>query len=327
MHKQESGTLLKSLLFIFFLIPLLTGCSSRTVIVNGLDEKEANEILVFLTSRGIAADKVAASEGAAGGVKKEVLWDIEVRNDQASEALSLLNQYGLPRKKGQNLLGIFKEGSGLVPSEMQEMVKYQSGLAEQIANTLRKIDGVLDAEVQISFPKEDPLNLLKKKQPITASVFIKHNGVLDDPNLHLESKIKRYVAASVTGLDYDNVTLVGTRARLSDYGPGAQGHLGVKEKPFVHIWSIVIAKESLGLFRTIFFTFILLILFLSLFLIWVGWKIYPLLERHGGFRSLFSLNPLPLEETVPKEEEEVEKEEGEEPPVEKEEKGPPDEVT
>jgi type III secretion protein J len=309
-----------SCLFIFLLI--FTGCQSRTVIVNGLDEKEANEILVFLSSRGIKADKVASSAGAGAGVRKEVLWDIEVRSDQASEALSLLNQYGLPRKKGESLLGIFKQGSSLVPSAMQETVKYQQGLADQIANTLTKIDGILDAEVLISYPKENPLNPLAKKEPITAAVFIKHNGVLDDPNLHLESKIKRLVAASVTGLNYNNVTVVGTRARLSEYG--LKGQRVGEEQPFVDIWSILIAKESLGVFRTLFFSFILLILLLLLLLIWVGWKIYPFLQEHGGLRSLFTLQPIPKESPP---QEEAAEEKVEEKPSDEEEKGPPSEVT
>lgn len=325
MLKKESRSSLKLIIFIFLILPLFTSCVSRKVIVNGLDEKEANEIWVFLSSRGIDVSKIAAVEAQGGGAKKEVLWDIEVRADQATEALALLSQYGLPRKRGQSLLGIFKEGGGLVPSEMQETVKYQSGLAEQIANTLRKFDGVLDAEVQISFPKEDPLNLLKQKQPITASVFIKHNGILDDPNSHLESKIKRLVSASITGLDYDNVTVVGSRAQMSEY---EMQQLGREEKPFVHIWSIVIAEESVNLFRILFFGFIISLLILSLLLIWTMWKIYPLMNRHGGFRSLFSIHPIPIEEKAPKEEEVPE--EGKEepkPPKETEDKGPPSEIT
>lgn len=322
MLKIKSGFLLLTTLFTFLL--LFTGCESRRTIVNGLTEQEANEIWVFLSSRGIDVSKVATAEAAGGGQRKEVLWDIQVRSDQASEALSLLNQYGLPRRRGQSLLGIFKEGGGLVPSEMQEKVKYQSGLAEQAANTLRKFDGILDAEVQFSFPEEDPLNILKKKQPITASVFIKHNGILDDPNSHLESKIKRLIGSSVTGLEYDNVTVVGARAQMSE----SQGVFGGADKPFVNIWSIIIAEESMNFFRFLFFTFILTILILSLLLIWILWKIFPILNTYGGVRSLLSIHPLVKEEEEEGEEEEKEeKEEEEEEEEEKEEKGPPNEVT
>ncbi len=325
MLKKETPQLFKTLFLIFLLIPLFTGCQSRKIIVNGLDEREANEIWVFLSSRGIDVAKVQSAEGGGGGGKKEVTWDIEVRSDQAYEALSLLNQAGLPRTRGQSLLSIFKEGSSLVPSEMQEKVKYQAGLAAQLANTLRKMDGVLDAEVQISFPEEDPLNLNKHKEPITASVFIKHNGVLDDPNLHLETKIKRLVSASVPGLDYDNVTVVGSRAQMSEFT--TPGQVREEEKPYVNIWSIIIAKESVSTFRVVFFTFILFILLLSLLLIWLAWKLYPLLQRHGGLRALFHLRPIELEEVKTEEEKTEEGGEGPEPSKDKEDKGPPSEVT
>ena len=283
---------------LFFLLLLafsLTSCESNRTIVNGLDEKEANEILVFLSGKGIDANKEqAASEGSGGG-NKAVLWNISVPSSEANEAMALLNQVGLPRRRGQNLLGIFSN-VGLVPSGMQEKVRYQAGLAEQIASTIRKIDGVLDADVQISFPEDDPLNPNAPKQKITASVYVKHSGVLDDPNTHLISRIKRLVAGSVNGLDYDNVTVIPDRARFSEGTAGGfQGSLNEEDRPFVHVWSVTVAKDSLSRFRTIFFSFTLALLLLLLALLWLIWKFLPLLNALGGIKHLFSLQPLDIE--------------------------------
>jgi type III secretion protein J len=265
---------------------MLASCESRRTIVNGLDEKEANEISVFLSTRGIDVGKVRVAETGGGGAAKAAIFDITVNEEQATEAMSLLNQVGLPRRRGQNLLGLFGN-VGLVPSEMQEKIRYQAGLAEQIASTIRKIDGVLDAEVQVSFPEEDPLNpKAEKKQKITASVYVKHSGVLDDPNSHLITKIKRLVAASITGLDFDNVTVISDRARFSEL-PENMGS-NQDEIPFVNVWSIILAKESLFRFRVIFFTFTLLILLLLLSLFWTLWKTYPLLKPYGGIKELFN---------------------------------------
>lgn len=278
--------------WIFLLLiafPLLTSCESRKVIVNALDEKEANEILVFLQTKNIDAVKVK-EETAGGGGNKLVLWDVSVPSEQVTEAMSILNQAGLPRRRSQNLLGIF-QGSSLVPSEMQEQIRYQAGMAEQIASTIRKIDGILDADVQISFPKEDPLNPGKERGKITASVYIKHNGVLDDPNSHLVTKIKRLVAASITGLDYDNVTVIADRARFNELLGGIIPSSD-EEKQYVSIWTIVLAKESVTRFRIIFFTFSLLLLLLLLGLIWLLWKVYPLLKQYGGISELFHLQPI-----------------------------------
>lgn len=285
---------LQYFILLCFCLPLLTSCESRKIIVNGLDEREANEILVFLSNKNIDAVKVQSTAATGGGGAKIVLWDISVDSAQSLDAMAYLNQAGLPRRRSQNLLNIFT-GAGLVPSEMEQKIRYQAGLAEQIASTIRKIDGVLDAEVQISFPEEDPLNPAEKKQKITASVWLKHNGVLDDPNSHLTTKIKRLVAAGVPGLDYDNVTVIGEKARFNEFSGTSVATPNEEEKHYVTIWSMVLAKDSVTRFRTLFFSFTILILLLTLALIWVCWKLYPVLKQHGGIKELFHLKPMSSE--------------------------------
>lgn len=289
-YKAISRTFLH-LFALTLLMTFLTSCGGTKTIVNGLDEKEANEILVYLSSKGIDANKVLSTQAGGGGGSKVVLWDISVSPDQATEAMALLNQAGLPRRRGTNLLGIFAN-VGLVPSDMEQKIRYEAGLAEQMASTIRKIDGVLDAEVNISFPQEDPLNPGKLMGKITASVYVKHSGVLDDPNSHLISKIKRLVASSITGLNYDDVTVIPDRARYGEAQPGTLGLTGEEEKQYVSVWSIIVAKDSVTRFRTIFISFSALILLLLLGMVWVIWKVYPLLKQHGGFKELLHLHPI-----------------------------------
>ena len=45
---------------------------------------------------------------------------------------------------------------------------------------------------------------------------MKHQGVLEDPNSHIEIKIKRLIAGSVSGLSYDDVAVISDRSRFSD---------------------------------------------------------------------------------------------------------------
>lgn len=281
---------LNHFLILVLLASCLTGCQSRRIIVNSLDEKEANEILVFLSNKGIDAKKVqAAAEG--GGASKAILWNISVDDAQANEAMALLNQVGLPRRRSQSLLSIFSN-VGLVPTGMQDKIRFQEGLAEQIANTIRKIDGVLDAEVRISFPEEDPLNPNAKKQKATASIFIRHNGVLDDPNAHLSTRIKRLVAASVSGLDYDNVTVIGDRAKYGDLTSAFQTNIGEEDKQYVNVWSIILAKESLTRFRLIFFSFTIFILLLIMAIAWLIWKFLPVIKEIIKKKKLFTLQTI-----------------------------------
>jgi len=287
------------LVLCFFIIISFFGCASRKTIVNGLNEREANEILVFLSNNGIDVIKIQSQEGqGGGGGQKIILWDISVESSQATQALALLNANGLPRRRGQNLLDLFTSG-GLVPSDTQEKIRYQAGLGQQIASTIRKIDGVIDADVQLSFPEEDPLNPQAKKGEVTAAVYVKHTGVLDDPNSHLISKIKQLVASAVNGLKYENVTVIGDRARFNE------GNLDTiskrtEEQNFVKVWTLTIAKESLTRFQVIFFSFFILILIFFLLTCWLGWKIHPLLKKRGGYKKLFSIGQLPetLEETT-----------------------------
>ncbi|MBA3236940.1 MAG: type III secretion inner membrane ring lipoprotein SctJ [Parachlamydiaceae bacterium] len=288
------------LMFAFF---MLTSCESEKTIVYGLDQNEANEILVFLSSKGLEAEKVKSLEGGGGGGSKITLWDIAVKSSDANEAMRQLNQQGLPRRRGQNVLGIFSTG-GLVTSDLQDKIKYRAALAEQLASTIRKYEGVLDADVQISFPEEDPLNPGKSKGKITASIWVKHSGILNDPNSHLSTQIKRFVASAITGLNYDDITIVGERSRFGDAPVEGSASLRESEKQYVNVWGIVLSKESVSFFRWIFFTFSILLLLLALSLVWFLWKIHPVISKHGGIKSLFSVKPL-LSSSPEKKEEEV----------------------
>lgn len=284
-------SVLRLALLLFFAL-FLTSCDSKKTIVHGLDEREANDIVVFLDTKGIEATKVQAQETSGGGGSKIVYWDISVDAVQATEAMALLNASGFPRRPGQNLLSIFSKGA-LVPSELEEQIRYQAGLGEQIANIIRKIDGVLDADVQLSFPKEDPLNPAAQKQKVTASVYVKHTGVLDDPNTHLITKIRRLVASSIQGLDYDNVTVIPDRARFSEV-PFRPVSSQVEEKQYESIWSIIVAKESAFRFRLVFFSFMVSLLVLFVAFCWLLWKLYPIASKLGGFKQLLSLHPMNL---------------------------------
>jgi type III secretion protein J len=279
---------------LLLLVTFLTGCGAQTVIVHDQDERSANEILTYLNDRNIPAVKEPAATSGGGGGTAIPKWNIKVDTTRANEAMAVLNAIGLPRRPGANLLDIFANTS-LVPSETQELIRYQAGLAAQLSSIIRKFEGVVDAEVQLSFPKEDPLNPNAIKIPASAAIYVKHNGILDDPNSHLESKIRRLVANGVPNLSYDNVTVVGERTRYGDIGLESSDTESI-EKPLVSIWSLIIAKESVTRFRVLFFSFFVSILVLLGFIVWLFWKLLPILKKTGGFGQLFSLKPLDKEE-------------------------------
>lgn len=275
---------------------LLVGCETNMVIVSDLEEREANEIIVFLASKGISAHKAAsASAGPAGGGGAPK-YSITVESGKSTDAMAILNQNGLPRIKGTNLLDLFAK-QGLMTSDKEENIRYQAGLAEQIANTIRKIDGVIDADVQLSFPAENTGIIAGQQQAaqkITAAVYVKHQGVLDDPNSHLVIKIKRLVSGSVNGLDVNDVTVISDRSRFTDITltPTLE-EMTPKAKEYVSVWSIVMSKSSAARFRVLFFLLSFLVILLSVVSGWLVWKFYPTLKKKGGIKEL--LHPLPLE--------------------------------
>lgn len=270
------------------------------VIVSDVEEREANEIIVFLASKGIQSFKTISptSGGATAQPGAAILYSINVDADQSVNAMAILNKNGLPRIKSQNLLDLFSK-QGLVSSEREETIRYQAGLAAQIAGTIRKIDGVIDADVELSIPEQASVATpgapaTAPVQRVTAAVYVKHQGVLDDPNSHLITKIKRLVSGSIVGLDVNDVTVIADRSRFTDISlTELSEEITPKAKEYVSIWSIVMSKASASRFRVIFFSLVIGMILFALLMGWLFWKVYPLVRKRGGFRKLF--NPAPFE--------------------------------
>ena len=253
---------MKKLLFVFLISIFLAGCESNTSIVNYIDERQANEIVVFLSSKGIATQKIKSTTTEGAGATASVTWDIYVDKNKMVDAMAILNQNGLPRIQGTNLLELFAK-QGLMTSDREETIRYQAGTEEELENTIRKIDGVLDADVKISFPTSTEGGLTGTEvQKIKASVYVKHQGIFEDPNQHLESKIKRFLAGSIENLSFDDVSVISDRSRFTDIKLIPDSKLiGPKtlDQEYVKIWSIIMTKSSAKKFRFIFFSMILLI--------------------------------------------------------------------
>jgi type III secretion protein J len=285
---------MRVILFLFSLV-FLASCEKHITIVSDIPEREANEIIVFLASKGITANKTAAatSGAAVGGPSEGVMYNIIVDEKKEVESMAVLNRNGLPRKKAPTLLELFAK-SGLISSEREENIRFQAGLAAQISGTIRQIDGVIDAVVELSIPEQQGVSLPGQegeKKRIVAAVFVKHQGILDDPNSHLITKIKRLVSGSVAGLDVNDVTVISDRSRFTDINfKDAPESITPRAKEYVSIWSIVMAKGSTTRFRTLFFTLVLCMALFALLVGWMLWKFYPILRKRG-MKKLFSLVP------------------------------------
>lgn len=277
-------------LLIWCFLLLLTGCNHVTTIVNNVSERDANEIVVLLASHGIKAQKIAAPVATTGGAAAVANYDIAVPPAQLTTAISILNQAGFPRLKGTTLLDLFGS-AGLVPSDLQDKIRFQEGLSEQLATTIRKMDGIVDANVQITFPQGEE----GSQPPMTASVYIKHRGILDNPNSLLVTKIKRLVACALPGLSIENVCVIADRAVYTDLAANSacdqiQGQ--------VTIWGVTMAKKSAGHFRLIFYVFLVLLFVFIALCLWLIWK-FHLLIQNRGYKTVVNPEPYKPAEFAP----------------------------
>lgn len=266
-----------SRLISLLLLLFLAGCDTNQTIVNNVVERDANEIIVFLASKGVEAQKVLTPSSGIGATAPSNLYSIVVSSSQGVDAMAILNKVGLPRPQGITLLDLFAK-SGLMSSTMEDTVRYQAGMAEQIKNTIRKIDGVIDADVQISYPPANTIQAPGTAPPkTTAAIYVKHQGILEDPNSHIEVKIKRLVSGSINGLDYNNVFVISDRSRFADITLSPDGEI-VGAKPiqtYASIWGLIMTQGSIARFRAIFFSIIFLALLLFAGLGWLIYHFYP----------------------------------------------------
>lgn len=170
------------------------GCS--VPVANGLDEPQANRVVVALDHAGIGAEKEAdpVSEGR---------FRVTVERDEAARALAAMREEDLPPPTTPGVLDSMGKGS-IVPSQLAEHAQYVAGLSGELERTLRGIDGVLAARVHLSIPERDPLAEGAPVRP-TASVLVKHRGATPpiDPN-----DVRRLVAGAAPGLAAEDVAVV-----------------------------------------------------------------------------------------------------------------------
>lgn len=176
---------------LILLMLLVNGC--KVELYSNLTEQEANEMLALLLQHEIPCEKIPGQEQS---------WILKVESSLIPTALSLLQEYGYPKPKFENMGEIFKK-QGLVSSPLEERVRFIYALSQELAQTISQIDGVLTARVHIVLPENNPFG--EKAIPSAASVFIKCR---DGSSLKsLIPNIKALVANSIEGLSYDRISV------------------------------------------------------------------------------------------------------------------------
>lgn len=177
---------------------LLMACSQQNLYSN-LSETQANDMVAVLLDAGIDASKTPADKEQ---------WQVSVSQNQFARAVEVLKSNGFPRKDFDSLGSIFKK-EGFASSPLEERARLNYGMSQELSNSIRNIDGVIEARVHLTMPEPDPLS--KEAKPASASVFVKYR-----PGFDLRSEtgsIKSLVTNAVEGLTYDRVSVIMTPSR------------------------------------------------------------------------------------------------------------------
>ncbi|HEX9243566.1 MAG TPA: secretion protein [Anaeromyxobacter sp.] len=180
----------------------LAGCAGDEVL-HGLDERQANEVLVALDQGGVAASK-AREDGA------EERWRVEVSRGEAARAQRILAERELPRARAPGFGEVFGKGS-MVPTPTEEHALLLHALAGELARSLEAVDGVVAARVHVGLRAPDPLRPGERGAP-RASVLLKCRAAACTAVRALEPGLRAMVAGAVDGLDPGAVALVVTEA-------------------------------------------------------------------------------------------------------------------
>lgn len=207
---------LHHLIFLFSAVFLFTACT-EIVLLQDLEQRDANEIMVMLTRNGINVQRKVVEK------QQTTTWMITVSSGDEMRARELLVANHLPRQRELGLSGVCKE-SGLIPTPKMEKCRELLALKGEIINSLESIPTVVDADVVINMPdKQDFPDENNPAPRPTASVVVQVDTPLGEAMAIDESKVQQFVANSVTGMDVRDVAVIITRSSgarvLEDHPP------------------------------------------------------------------------------------------------------------
>ncbi|ADO74089.1 flagellar M-ring protein FliF [Stigmatella aurantiaca] len=173
-----------------------TACRER--IQHGLDERQANELQTVLLERGLEARKVPE----AG---KKPSWSIEVDEAQASAAVRILAELGLPRPVAETGCDVFG-GGALLRTPIEEQLCRTRVLERGIEKTLQGMEGVLVARVHLMVPP--PARPGHAPSAAKASALLRTASGQADRLRQSQDRLQALIAGGVEGLSPEAVSLL-----------------------------------------------------------------------------------------------------------------------
>jgi len=180
------------------------GTEPEGLLYANLDLKEAGSITQALTAAGIKYD--AKGDGST----------IMVPRDKVASTRLMLSSKGLPTS-GSVGYEIFDNASALGQTDFVQQLNRQRALEGELARTIRSLDGVTFARVQLVLPKHQ-LFEDEEEQP-SASVVVGVAG--REPSSEQVRALQNLVAGAVPNLKPDHVTIVDQNSKMLGGGDGS----------------------------------------------------------------------------------------------------------
>jgi type III secretion protein J len=229
-----------------FVLVLLAGC--ETALHHGLDERAANEIVVVLEQSGISSKKAPDPSSEDG-------WMVLVNDGVRVEAWRVLETQGLPRAPVKGFGAHYPSG-GLVPTAGEELILLQFATSQELSASLMKIDGVVDAQVNLVLPPRAKLLRAGEQAPKPrASVLVKYRPGEDGKAPVQAEHVRELVAGGVQDMEREQVTVILT--------PASRASQPLKGPMFAKVGPVSVAPGSKVALMGLFGALVLVLLGLS----------------------------------------------------------------
>lgn len=180
---------------------VLLGCA-RAELLQGLDERQANEVVATLLRHNISAVKQHA--GKTG-------FAVEVAQQDLAEAIDLVQLNGLPSAPRTQIAAQFP-ADAMVSTPLGERARLLSAIEQRLEESLAALDGVQSARVHVNYDADVNDGGLQSRKPTPmhiAALLVHREGA--DEQVLLQS-VKRFLRNAFADVAYDNVSVVLTPA-------------------------------------------------------------------------------------------------------------------
>jgi type III secretion protein J len=184
-------------------------------------------------------------------------------------AWQVLEASGLPRRKTNGFERHYPTG-GMIPTASEERILEQYATAEELKAGLLKVDGVVDAHVNLVMPETPEIQLRGRAvEPPRASVLVKYRADIDASPVTAD-QVRQMVAGGVERLAPSAVRVMQTPATRVT---------GVSAEPaFASVGPIAVSPSSKLTLQAVVGGFGILIVLLGG---GVGWLTWREMQRHA----------------------------------------------